>query len=52
MNKNREAGKGQKPIPLSISREEYEKRWEETFRKDKSTDINKCPQNVTNDRTK
>ncbi len=30
-----EAGKGDKGTPLTVSREEFSKRWEETFRKGK-----------------
>ena len=34
------AGKGDKPRPTSISRKEYDKRWDNIFRKDKK-DANK-----------
>lgn len=29
------AGKGSKPRPLSVSREEYNKRWDKIFKKSK-----------------
>lgn len=32
---SREAGKGSKPIPKSVSQEEFDKRWEMTFGKKK-----------------
>lgn len=40
-------GKGSKPRPMSISYSEYEKRWEEAFRKQK----NKAKEKKDNDKT-
>ena len=31
---NREAGKGSKPRPFSVSQEEYDKRWDAIFQRD------------------
>ena len=40
---NREAGKGSKPRPFSVSQEEYDKRWDAIFQKDGLDDKNKKP---------
>ncbi len=37
---NREAGKGSKPRPISVSQEEYEKRWDAIFGRDLKDDLN------------
>jgi hypothetical protein len=37
---NREAGKGSKPRPFSVSQEEYEKRWDAIFGRDLKEDLN------------
>ena len=35
---NREAGKGSKPRPFSVSQEEYDKRWDAIFQRDTPDD--------------
>jgi len=42
MNKNREAGKGSKPIPMNITREVYEENWDRIFKRESP----KAPENA------
>jgi hypothetical protein len=43
---NREAGKGCKPRPFSVTQEEYDNRWDAIFGKDKKTEEEKFDEQV------
>jgi hypothetical protein len=46
---NREAGKGSKPRPYSISQEEYDKRWDAIFGRDLTVDNTDTEKNTYQD---
>jgi hypothetical protein len=46
---NREAGKGCKPRPFSVTQEEYDNRWDTIFGKDTKTEEEKPEEEVKED---